>query len=127
MQWHLGFHKQSLTPAGRGFTSSLGFLGGGEDHFNQCNSCGNAGPSDNAPGGGACTLGDSNLLGTPCTLSAQCGSGGFCSTNQEDGNSNGVGDAGERTLLPEPAANGLLAGGLLLLWALARHRHALNA
>jgi len=52
LQWYLGFHKQSLTPAGRGSTSSLGFLGGGEDHFNQCNSCGNAGPSDNAPGGG---------------------------------------------------------------------------
>ena len=91
------------------------------------NGLGNCPGTPNAPGGGACTLGDSNLLGTPCTLSAQCGSGGFCSTNQEDGNSNGVGDACERTLLPEPAANGLLVGGLLLLWALAHRHHALNA
>ena len=81
----------------------------------------------NAAGGGTCTLGDSNLLGTPCTLSAECGSGGFCSTNQEDSNSNGVGDACEPTLLPEPGANGLLVGGLMLLWALAGSRHSLNA
>ena len=78
----------------------------------------------NAVGGGTCTLGDGVLLGTPCTLAAECGIGGFCSTNQEDGNSNGVGDACEPSLLPEPDANGLLAGGLLLLWALARRRGA---
>lgn len=76
----------------------------------------------NAAGGGTCTLGDAALLGTPCTLDAECGSGGFCSTNQEDANSNGVGDACEPTLLPEPDANGLLAGGLLLLWTLAQRR-----
>ena len=81
----------------------------------------------NGAGGGTCTLGDGNLLGTPCTLSIECGGGGFCSTNQEDGNSNGVGDACEPTLLPEPGANGLLVGGLMLLFALARRRHALNA
>ncbi|MGE4652429.1 MAG: thrombospondin type 3 repeat-containing protein, partial [Myxococcota bacterium] len=76
----------------------------------------------NAPGGGTCTAGDSALLGTACSLTAACGAGGFCSTAQEDSDANGVGDACEPTLLPEPAANGLLASGLLLLWALSRAR-----
>ena len=32
-KWHLGCQMQWMTPAGRGFDSSFGYLTGGEDHF----------------------------------------------------------------------------------------------
>ena len=32
---HLGFFHSATTPVGRGFDSSLGYLGGGEDHYTQ--------------------------------------------------------------------------------------------
>ncbi len=32
-KWHLGLAKQAFTPVGRGFNSSLGYLGGAEDHY----------------------------------------------------------------------------------------------
>jgi hypothetical protein len=34
-QWHLGMVMDWQTPMQRGFNSSFGFLGGGEDHFTQ--------------------------------------------------------------------------------------------
>ena len=34
-QWHLGYQYDHLTPLGRGFNTSLGYLGGGEDHYTQ--------------------------------------------------------------------------------------------
>lgn len=34
-KWHEGYYKSIYTPHGRGFDQSLGFLNGGEDHFNQ--------------------------------------------------------------------------------------------
>ena len=91
-----------------------------EDAF--LNGLDNCPGAPNAAGGGTCTSGDSALLATGCSLAGDCGAGGFCSTSQEDGDSNGVGDACEPTLLPEPGAKGLLASGLMLLWALGRAR-----
>lgn len=32
-KWHNGFYEYAMTPPGRGFDSSLGFLTGGEDHW----------------------------------------------------------------------------------------------
>jgi len=32
-KWHQGFYKYDMTPTGRGFDTSFGFLIGGEDHF----------------------------------------------------------------------------------------------
>mmetsp|Transcript_30384 Transcript_30384/g.66561 ORF Transcript_30384/g.66561 Transcript_30384/m.66561 type:complete len:596 (+) Transcript_30384:74-1861(+) len=36
-KWHQGFRTHSVTPVGRGFDESFGFLHGGEDHFTQVN------------------------------------------------------------------------------------------
>ena len=44
-KWHQGFYRQSYTPAGRGFDSSFGFLGGGADHLSQCHGCENSIPA----------------------------------------------------------------------------------
>ena len=32
-KWHNGYYEYAMTPPGRGFDSSLGFLTGGEDHW----------------------------------------------------------------------------------------------
>merc|ERR1719460_1344837 len=34
-KWHLGALADWMTPAGRGFNTSLGYLSGGEDHYTQ--------------------------------------------------------------------------------------------
>eukprot|EP00039_Didymoeca_costata_P026999 m.17182 g.17182 ORF g.17182 m.17182 type:complete len:590 (+) comp5927_c0_seq2:58-1827(+) len=34
-KWHLGFYYSWMTPVGRGYDTSLGYLGGGEDHYTQ--------------------------------------------------------------------------------------------
>ena len=34
-KWHLGGINNWMTPVGRGFNSSLGYLTGGEDHYTQ--------------------------------------------------------------------------------------------
>ena len=36
-KWHLGLAKQSFTPVGRGFNTSLGYLMGSEDHYKHTN------------------------------------------------------------------------------------------
>ena len=37
-KWHLGSRSPWMTPVGRGFETSLGYLGGGEDHYTQASS-----------------------------------------------------------------------------------------
>jgi hypothetical protein len=76
----------------------------------------------NGPGGGTCTAGDSALLGTDCTSSAACGTGGFCSMNQEDTDLDTLGDACEPQLVPEPSSWSLLTAGLAGLMLLASRR-----
>lgn len=57
-KWHLGQHHASSLPVGRGFDHSLGYLGGGEDHYtNENGGCGNCGKKidlwrDHAPARG---------------------------------------------------------------------------
>jgi YVTN family beta-propeller protein len=75
-------------------------------------------PNDSALG--SCTAGDTALLASRCTASSDCGIGGFCSLAQEDGDGDGVGDACELSLLPEPSLPSMSATSLALLWLLAR-------
>ena len=45
---------------------------------------------------GTCTAGATYTIGRPCTINADCGDSGFCSTNQEDTyppGGDGIGDA----------------------------------
>ena len=76
----------------------------------------------NGPGGGTCTAGETNLLGTACTLASDCGTGGFCSMAQEDTDTDLQGDACEPTLVPEPGGLIPLMTGLGALTSLARRR-----
>jgi DNA-binding beta-propeller fold protein YncE len=71
---------------------------------------------------GTCTAGDAPLLAAHCSSAGDCGAGGVCSRAQEDGNSNGTGDACEPALLPEPDAGALLVLGAGLLALLSRAR-----
>ena len=78
----------------------------------------------NAAALGTCTAGDAASLGGVCNANGDCGTGGACSLAQEDGDTNGIGDACELSLLPEPtgAAPGVAVG--LAMLALARTRRA---
>jgi arylsulfatase A-like enzyme len=38
-KWHEGFYQSKYIPVNRGFDTASGFLGGGEDHFNQKTGC----------------------------------------------------------------------------------------
>jgi hypothetical protein len=69
-----------------------------------------------------CTAGDANLLGSPCTSAAACGTGGFCSQAQEDGDLDSTGDACEPVFLPEAGSGLGLALGAVALAAMARRR-----
>jgi uncharacterized protein (TIGR03382 family) len=71
---------------------------------------------------GTCTTGAPEQLAARCTSAGDCGSGGFCSLAQEDGNTNGTGDACEPILLPEPDATTALALCAALLAVLSRRR-----
>ena len=75
---------------------------------------------------GSCTAGAPDRLAARCTSSGDCGSGGFCSLAQEDGDTDGTGDACEPALLPEPdAVTGLVLGAALL--AMLSRRRSLRA
>jgi mono/diheme cytochrome c family protein len=79
----------------------------------------------NAAGAGTCTAGDPALVGFECSANAECGTGGFCSLAQEDEDLDGIGDACEPLLVPEPSPGAMLAvGGALLMAFDARRRRA---
>ncbi|MCB9723534.1 MAG: hypothetical protein H6748_05775 [Spirochaetaceae bacterium] len=82
----------------------------------------NCAGAPNGPGGGTCVAGDAAALATDCVTDVDCGVGGVCSTAQEDADLDGVGDACEPALVPEPEMVWLLAAGSLLLAAMASRR-----
>jgi hypothetical protein len=83
--------------------------------------CDNCPSAPNFGTAGTCTAGDGGLLGMPCGSNEDCGSGGFCSLNQEDTDGDGYGDA---CLLPEPGSFTMLTAGIGLLSVLYRRRLA---
>lgn len=62
--------------------------------------CDNCAFVANGPEAGTCIGGDDLLAGTACIQDSECGHGGFCSRQQEDANSNGLGDACDVSIVP---------------------------
>jgi sugar lactone lactonase YvrE len=89
---------------------------GVEDLLDNC-------PADpNGPAQGSCFAGDEGAL---CMAHSECDlspTEGVCSLDQEDTDSDGVGDVCDPTPVPEPGAMALLFSGLALLRALVWHR-----
>jgi cysteine-rich repeat protein len=84
--------------------------------------CDNCPEGPNGPNGGTCTTGDSELIAELCESDGDCGSGGFCSLNQEDYNADGLGDACDPDIVPEPAGWMMLIAGTAFLGLLYRRR-----
>ncbi len=84
--------------------------------------CDNCPETPNGPDGGTCTEGDSNLIGGLCESDGDCGSGGFCSLEQEDYNTDGLGDACDPYIVPEPSQWMMLTAGLAIVSLLYRRR-----
>ena len=82
--------------------------------------CDNCPAAPNGPDAGSCIAGTMSLLGTPCQLDGECGTGGSCSRAQEDYDNLGVGDACDPTVVPELDAHLMLAAGIVLLAWLGR-------
>ena len=76
----------------------------------------------NGLGGGTCTDGDSELLGELCDIDGDCGAEGFCSLDQEDYNTDSLGDACDPDIVPEPSQWLMLVAGTALLGLLYRRR-----
>lgn len=91
----------------------------GDEIGDACDNCPDA---PNGPGGGTCIEGDLGLLGAFCDFDSDCGSGGFCSLDQEDYNTDGLGDACDPDVVPEPSQWAMLIAGAALLVLLYRRR-----
>jgi len=97
-------------------------MGIDRDEDTQLDGLDNCPAAPNAAGSGTCTAGEPTLLGSACTAGTQCGTQGFCSMAQEDADGDGVGDACEPSLVPEPGSVAMLTAGVLLLAGLGRRR-----
>ncbi len=84
--------------------------------------CDNCPDRDNFGLQGSCTAGPQQQLAAPCAVDADCGSGGFCSLAQEDGDTDGIGDACDPDVVPEPGRLPLWLSGAALVAGLARRR-----
>jgi hypothetical protein len=84
--------------------------------------CDNCPEAPNGPDGGTCTAGDPDLIAAFCEFDSDCGSGGFCSLDQDDYNTDGLGDACDPTIVPEPSLWLQLGAGLAFLAVLYRRR-----
>jgi DNA-binding beta-propeller fold protein YncE len=97
-------------------------MGIDRDEDTQLDGLDNCPAAPNAAGSGTCTAGEPTMLGSACTVAAQCGTEGFCSMAQEDSDGDGVGDACEPSLVPEPGSVAMLTVGSSLLAVLGRRR-----
>ncbi|MBW2668210.1 MAG: PEP-CTERM sorting domain-containing protein, partial [Deltaproteobacteria bacterium] len=85
--------------------------------------CDNCQSTPNGPILGTCFEGDDN--GTTCGSNAECETGaipGVCQMNQEDQDTDLVGDVCDPTPVPEPGGTLMLMSGLGTLALLARRR-----
>ncbi|MEZ4330960.1 MAG: thrombospondin type 3 repeat-containing protein [Myxococcota bacterium] len=120
--------RTKATLAGRALTLSCVPPGSGEriardrDLDLVINGLDNCPAAPNAAGGGTCIAGDPARLGFDCGSSVDCGAGGACSLAQEDTDRNGVGDACEPALVPEPGLSASLIVGGAALGLVARRR-----
>jgi hypothetical protein len=88
-----GSKGASSTPSGLGGAKVFKQLNGLPDDLDEDGVSDSADNCDATPNGsslGTCTSGYRNVI---CTSNAHCGTGGVCSTAQEDGDSDGVGNA----------------------------------
>ena len=88
-----GSKGASSTPSGLGGAKVFKQLNGLTDDLDEdgaLDSADNCPSAPNTASMGTCTSGYVNVI---CTSNAQCGTGGVCSTSQEDGDSDGVGNA----------------------------------
>jgi hypothetical protein len=100
-------------------------IGLDRDEDGLVNGLDNCPAAPNSAGGGSCTAGDPELIAGRCSADGECGAAGVCSLAQEDTDANGVGDACEPSLVPEPGfAWGLIGGALLLVRASGRRAKA---
>jgi hypothetical protein len=97
-------------------TPTDGDVDGVSDAFDNCPG------APNGPDGGTCTAGVPELIAEFCVFDSDCGSGGFCSLDQEDYNTDGLGDACDPTIVPEPSVWLQLGTGLAFLAVLYRRR-----
>ncbi len=88
-----GSKGASSTPSGLGGAKVFKQLNGLTDDMDEdgvSDSADNCPSAPNAASMGTCMSGYVNVI---CTSNAHCGTGGVCSTSQEDGDSDGVGNA----------------------------------